>query len=178
MMNTITCPIQKVVEIYVGGANGNPPPAGPCNILYSVTQQGNVQNIAFMSETDWGALTSCFVVSDVVAEADWLTMGPAYPDPLDLQPIKVDALDLDSGAITCTAAKAQEIMGGLQTGIVLHAVTPQGNLSRLAFCSNADGKQGKVKTKFVISDVVSETSWANTSPGSGKVDGLQFTIMA
>jgi len=169
-MNKITGLTDAFVTMYVGGPTGLPPPVESGWVVYDVNNSNNLKHIAILSEVDWGSPSLCYTVLDSVTEEAWLNMGPAYGQPGDIQPLKVDAIDNNTGTVTCTADTANVIIGGLSTGTVLYTVNMQGNVDKVGFANPAD--QGTVKLLMNISDVITEAGWLAINSAGVKVSSI------
>jgi hypothetical protein len=167
-MASITATARKIIDIYTGGVGANPPPAGPCNVVYCVNQQGNLFKVAFLSETNYGQLTLTFMVPQAITESEWLTLA----DTSNIQPIKVDEIDLNRSVLSCTMAKCQELLGNLQTMPLVHCVTPQGKLKKVTFQNPLE--KGKPVLGFNITDIQSEAAFIAYDNGSQMVDDIDL----
>jgi len=176
-MSSINATGQRVVDIYVGGAGGNPPAAGPCNVVYSLTNVlvPKLHKVAFLSEQNYGKVTMGILVSDILTDGDWLTLAtnPNLPPPAGpLEPILVDGIDLNRSVLDCTVARCLQLLGNLQAMPVIYTLF-NGKIKKVAFLHGEDKAQPMLG--FNITDQVSEASWLSQITISQRVDDIDLT---
>jgi hypothetical protein len=177
MMTTIVGTAATAVLLYTGGPLDVPPPSGPCNVLYCLTQNGRLKSVAFLADNQdvpgYGEIKTLISITDIVNESEFLALGPQDENnPLRLVPIKVDDIGLTDGIIKCDAATCLQILGGLNNMSILHSVTPQGHIDHVAFCK--PGENGTMILKFVINDQPLESDWTTACILSVPVEALQY----
>lgn len=166
-MNKITATGQEVIQFYIG-SDGRPA-SGPCNVLVSKNQQNKLNHIMFLSVGD-NSPTIVFVLSDSITIEELNSYSPAYPDPLNLQPILVTAIDDVSGSITADLDTIVQLIGGLADSIQIYTLTSQGNLSKIAICDASN--QGTINLLISVDGIVSESEWRIYNLSSIKVDSI------
>ena len=168
-MNKLSGTYESLVTIYTGDEVNNVLPAGPCNLLYCTTPQGYLKSALLLSETD-GSPAISYVVTDSISETDWLQVGPAKGTLYALEPIKVSAIDVNTGEITCLGDTAQYLIGALPTVTVLYTVDSHNWLSSVVLCD--PNEQSIVKLKLIIEDTVTESDWLTLVSSSIKVNSV------
>lgn len=143
-MNKLSGTAQGFVDFYVNGA-------GPCGVLYCTKMQGPneyVDKVATIN--DDGDLVTLWTITNNVTDAVWLTMGPAYPDSLDIQPLKLGIIDKNTGTITTDWETVVQVLGWLSTTpAVLYTVNADSRINQIGFAFN---QGGQVKMLFLITN--------------------------
>ena len=169
-MNMITCPSQRIHDIYVG--TNMPGPSGPCLVVYTLTPQGHIKYVCFHSLTN-GQVRICFEASDIITEQAWLDLRTDQTTPPKMSPFKVDGIDTIIGFFTCTKEKYQNIFGEIDSVGCLHRLNAQGNIDRVCMLDPLDGN--KVTIKAIISNPPTEEWWGQEMTASSiAVNDLEF----